>query len=405
MNKDEKREAKMREKDRKEREKLEKLRQKELIKDEKERRRNSFGYKLKTFFFTVIFAIVLIVIAFFALKYYLNEKQGELYNEEMSYYLEEGKNLLNDKKFEEAIKYFEMVDEKSSLYDEAQDLIKDTMDKYLDEYDQIANIYMSEGDFERAIELYESLPEYMRNSNEVKESIANVELSRLQYKIKDITNSYDVLVMISDELNTNVSDIAKNKINEFLNEKINAYNEEVKSNVTSENYDDYLKDIQELIKIYPENQVLSDLLIFVNSFKPQSLLSLNYELENKIIEISDEENNNSVTDNKNKKYTNYILVNESDDLNENEITWNINGEYSKLSGKICLSNKIKNITSKGIKVTVYGDNKVIYKSKRVRKDTDPFNFNIDISNVKTLRIVLESDNGISYFIADPMISK
>ena len=52
-----------------------------------------------------------------------------------------------------------------------------------------------------------------------------------------------------------------------------------------------------------------------------------------------------------------------------------------------------------------GDNKVLYKSKRVRKDTDPFNFNIDISDVKDLKIVLESDKGISYFIADAMISK
>lgn len=405
MNKEEKKEAKMREKDRKEREKLEKIRQKELIKDEKERRRNSFGYKLKTFFFTLVFAIILIIVAFFALKYYLNDKQDKLYNEEMSYYLEEGKNLLNNKEFEDAIKMFEKVEEESSLYDEAQKLINDAMDKYLEEYNNIADIYMSEGDFERAIELYNSLPDEMKNSSEVKEAIANVEVSRLQDKIKDITNSYDVLVTISEELNnSNISETAKNKINEFLNEKINSYNEEVKASVNSENYEEYLKEIEDLIEIYPENKILSDLLIFVNSFKPKSLLSLNYELENKTIEISGDKSK-TVTDDKGKKYSNYILVNESDNLKENEITWNINGEYSKLSGKICLNDEIKDITSKGIKVTVLGDNKVLYKSKRVRKDTDPFNFNIDISDVKDLKIVLESDKGISYFIADAMISK
>ena len=405
MNKEEKKEAKMREKDRKEREKLEKIRQKELIKDEKERRRNSFGYKLKTFFFTLVFAIILIIVAFFALKYYLNGKQDKLYNEEMSYYLEEGKNLLNNKEFEDAIKMFEKVEEESSLYDEAQKLINDAMDKYLEEYNNIADIYMSEGDFERAIELYNSLPDEMKNSSEVKEAIANVEVSRLQDKIKDITNSYDVLVTISEELNnSNISETAKNKINEFLNEKINSYNEEVKASVNSENYEEYLKEIEDLIEIYPENKILSDLLIFVNSFKPKSLLSLNYELENKTIEISGDKSK-TVTDDKGKKYSNYILVNESDNLKENEITWNINGEYSKLSGKICLNDEIKDITSKGIKVTVLGDNKVLYKSKRVRKDTDPFNFNIDISDVKDLKIVLESDKGISYFIADAMISK
>ena len=323
----------------------------------------------------------------------------------MSNYLVEGKNLLNNKEFEDAKDMFEKVEEESSLYDEAQKLINDAMDKYLEEYNNIADIYMSEGDFERAIELYNSLPDEMKNSSEVKEAIANVEVSRLQDKIKDITNSYDVLVTISEELNnSNISETAKNKINEFLNEKINSYNEEVKASVNSENYEEYLKEIEDLIEIYPENKILSDLLIFVNSFKPKSLLSLNYELENKTIEISGDKSK-TVTDDKGKKYSNYILVNESDNLKENEITWNINGEYSKLSGKICLNDEIKDITSKGIKVTVLGDNKVLYKSKRVRKDTDPFNFNIDISDVKDLKIVLESDKGISYFIADAMISK
>ena len=321
----------------------------------------------------------------------------------MSYYLDEGKNLLNDKKFEDSINMFKKVEKESSLYDEAQKMINEAMDKYLEEYNQIADIYISEGNYERAIDLYESLPEEMKDSSEVKEAIANVELAKIQDKIKEITNSYDVLVSISDELNSNVSDTAKNKIYEFLNEKINSYNDEVKSKVNSDNYDEYSKDIQELIKLYPESKTLSDLLIFVNSFKPQSLLSLNYELENKVIEISDDKS--SVTDNKNEKYTNYILVNASDNLSENEITWNLNGEYSRLTGKICLNSKIKKITSKGIKVTVFGDDKVLYKSKRVKKDTDPFTFDIDISNVKTLKVVLESDKGISYFIANPLISK
>ena len=120
MNKDEKIEAKLREKNRKEKEKLDRQRQKDLIREEKERRRNSFGYKFKTFIYTIIFAIILIVIAFFGLKYYLNDKLDKLYNEEMSYYLNEGKNLLNDKKFEDSINMFKKVEKESSLYDEAQ---------------------------------------------------------------------------------------------------------------------------------------------------------------------------------------------------------------------------------------------------------------------------------------------
>ena len=403
MNKEEKREAKLREKNRREQEKLEIKKQKEMIKEEKERIRNSFGYKFKTFIFTIVFAIILIIVAFFGLKYYLNEKQNELYNEEMAYYLEQGEKLLGEKKFEEAINMFSKIEEDSDLYEEAQNKLNETVETYLEEYNNIAEIYISEGNYDKAIDLFESLPDSLKETAEVKESIANIELSRIQNEIKDLTDSYDVLVAISENISLDLSQETINKINEFLNTKIDSYEEEVKNSISSKTYEKYINEIEELVKLYPENIKINDLLEFVKSYEPQSLLSLSYQVENETIEISN--NQDTVTDSENKKYTSYILVNESNTLVENTISWSLDGTYSTLSGKICLSNEVEDLNSDGVKITVYGDNKSIYKSKKIRNTTKPFNFNVDISGVKELKIVLESDKGITYFIANPVISK
>ena len=403
MNKEEKREAKLREKNRREQEKLEIKKQKEMIKEEKERIRNSFGYKFKTFIFTIVFAIILIIVAFFGLKYYLNEKQNELYNEEMAYYLEQGEKLLGEKKFEEAINMFSKIEEDSDLYEEAQNKLNETVESYLEEYNNIAEIYISEGNYDKAIDLFESLPDSLKETAEVKESIANIELSRIQNEIKDLTDSYDVLVAISENISLDLSQETINKINEFLNTKIDSYEEEVKNSISSKTYEKYINEIEELVKLYPENIKINDLLEFVKSYEPQSLLSFSYQVENETIEISN--NQDTVTDSENKKYTSYILVNESNTLVENTISWSLDGTYSTLSGKICLSNEVEDLNSDGVKITVYGDNKSIYKSKKIRNTTKPFNFNVDISGVKELKIVLESDKGITYFIANPVISK
>lgn len=403
MNKDEKREAKLREKNRKEQEKLELKRQKEMRKEEKERIKNSFGYKFKSFIFTVIFVMILIVVAFFGLKYYLNEKETELYNEEMSYYFEQGEKFLNEKKFEEAINMFNKVEEDSEIYDKTQEKLKETLDSYLEEYKNTADIYVSAGEFDRAIDLFNSLPDALKDTDEVKEEIANIELLKVQSKIESMTNLYDVLVTISESIEPDLSQEAKDKITEFLNAKISDYETEVKDNISSETYEKYLKEAEELVKIYPEDVKIAELLELVKSYQPKNLLSLSYQNENETIDISNDKG--SVTDNKNAKYTSYILVKETDELKENAITWNLDGNYSELSGKICLSNKIKDVKSDGVKVTILGDNKVIYKSKKIKKGTNPFNFNIDVTGVKELKLILESDNDISYFIANPTINK
>ena len=103
MDKNEKKETKLRQKEAKEQAKYEEARRKEIIKEDRERRKNSFGSKVKGFFMTVIFVIILLVAAFFGLKYLLNEKKVELYNQEEIQQIEEFAKSTNKDKLVDLI--------------------------------------------------------------------------------------------------------------------------------------------------------------------------------------------------------------------------------------------------------------------------------------------------------------
>ena len=405
MNKEEKKEAKLKEKMAKEQEKLELQRQKEIIREEKERVRNSFWYKLKTFISTVFFVAILLIVAFYALKYYLGEKQKELYNEEMKYYYSEGENFLANKEYEKAIEMFNRVEEKAMIYKDAQTKLDETMKSYLEEYINASNIYVADKNYEKAIEIFENLPEELQNSEEVKEAIATIEFTMIEENIKKINDYVEKLIEIKNSMSDELSDKTIEKINEYINETADLYIVEIKENISSKTYEKYDNAVKKLVEVYGEHEKIKEIKELIKSYEPVSLLGLAYEKEEGTLVISPKGDKKYAEDTKKVKYDAYILVNETEKSEENTVTWNLNGEYEELSGKICLNEKLKDITSKGVKVTILGDERVIYKSKKIKDGTKPFTFNIHVGGVEELKIVLESDKGISYFIANPLISK
>lgn len=402
MDNNTKKESKMREKMQRNQERIERQREKEIIREEKERVRNSFWYKLKSFILTLIFVIILIIASFFGIKYYLNEKKQELYKEEMSYYYEEGEKLLQKEEYEKAIEMLNKVEKEADNYNKAQEKINETIDRFLSDYMDTANIYILEKDYERALDLFTSLPEKIKDTENVQDFLADVNYLIVENKISEIDSYYEKILKIAECINEDLDDKSKDRIDELLSENIDQYFKEVSENISSETYKKYSEELREILNKINNDRIVQ-LQELVKEYEPLSLTTLDYKKEEEIIEVSSK--NSSIQDTKSEKYTNYILVNQTSKHRENVIVWNLEGKYNELSGKICLSKKIKKITSKGVKVTVYGNNKVIYRSKKIKDKTNPFMFNIDVTGVTELKIVLESDKGISYFIGNPILSK
>lgn len=145
-------------------EKMQRQREKEIIREEKDRVRNSFWYKFKSFIITLLFVIIFIVVAFFLLKYYLNQKQEELYKEEMSYYYEEGQKLLEKEEYEKAIKILSKIEKNSDNYNKAQEKINEATDRFFGNYMNTANIYIEQKEYDRALDLFESLSDELKDT-------------------------------------------------------------------------------------------------------------------------------------------------------------------------------------------------------------------------------------------------
>ena len=396
---------KMNKKQAKQQAKYEKRMEKERIKDEKERIRNSFGNRLKNFILTIIFVIILAVAGFFGLKYYLGEKQTELYNEQMNYYYSKGEEYLEDKEYEKAIKMFKKVEKDANKYKDAKNKIEETMKVYIEDYISSAEALVEQKEYDKAIAIFDKLSEEIRNTDEVQEAIANIIVKKVENKLEETDNLDEQILIIYGELSESTNSVTSDKLEEMLNKKADTYVEEMKEKISAKNYEKYKEEVDSIAeKCNDSEELVKKLTETLEAYSPKKLLSLNFDKEETLITSSDN-GNAPIRDNKGNDYDEYILVKESEKSKENTITWNLNGDFSVLSGKVTLSDEVEKVTSKGVKVVVKGDGKVIYKSKKIKKTTNPFSFSIDVKGIKELKIVLESDKGISYMIVNPVVSK
>lgn len=396
---------KMNKKQAKEQAKYEKRMEKERIKDEKERIRNSFGHRFKSFILTVIFVIILAIAGFFGLKYYLGEKQAELYNEEMNYYYSKGEEYLESKEYEKAIKMFKKVEKDADKYKDAKNKLEETMKVYIEDYVSSANNYVELKEYNKAIAIFDELSDEIKNTDEVQDAIADIVIKKVENEISEKEELYEQIIIINEEMKDSINSKVEEKLDDMMLEKVNSYVEELKEKISAKNYETYKEQVEKIVESIGEpTEVTKKLYDTLETYRPKDLLSLNYEKEDTLI-TSTENGNTPVRDTKGDMYSNYILVNESEKQKDNTITWDLNGEYTLLSGKIALNEEISKVTSKGVKISIIGDGKTIYKSKKIKKTTNPFEFNVDVSKVKELKIILESDKGISYVIGNPIISK
>ncbi len=402
MNKNEKKEAKLRQKEAKEMEKQEKIRKKEIIREEKERVRNSFFYKLKNFIFTFIFVVILLCLAFLGLKYYITERNNELNKEEYEYYYSEGEKYLADKKYEEAIVMFSKIDESSEKYDDAKEKINEATEKYLDEYIENAERLIGIKHFDEAEDLFSDLSEDILKTDKVKEILAKIATERIRDSISNLQSNYDILIKIDDMIPDDADVNVEKAIDDLVYEYMDLYIEEVTKNVSTRNYEIYLKEIDTLLEKYDNDEKLVDLKDLVSSYIPQDVTLLPYEVESDV-EVSGE--NAKISDIKKKEYTSYILAKETKNAESRKISFELDKKYSRFSGTIALNSAVKKFSNNEVKVSIIGDGNVLYKSKGIKKDMNSFNFDVDVKDVQKLEIVFETNSGISYFIGSPLLTK
>ena len=96
--------------------KQKKMEEKAEIKAEKERRKNSFGRKVKNFILTIIFTIILLCVGFYFANKVLIQKQEELSNKKMSQIYQSVAVAMTSKDYKKAIELLKQIDKSYEKY-------------------------------------------------------------------------------------------------------------------------------------------------------------------------------------------------------------------------------------------------------------------------------------------------
>lgn len=85
------------------------------------------------------------------------------------------------------------------------------------------------------------------------------------------------------------------------------------------------------------------------------------------------------------------------------IEYHLNGEYTSMSGVVVIADCDKGSTDQTGHIEIYGDDNLLFSSSVLTIKSNPEQFNISLSGVNFLKIVIRSDTYINYFSTDLML--
>ena len=273
-------------------------------------------------------------------------KIEKLYESKKNYLL--ALDCYDKKDFSRAYEYLELVDTNDSYFKKVTKLKENI---YLDYMNSIKN-YVNEN-LEDNLDSYKNILKYLEDEKEN----SSIDIS-LDEDFKKLEDQYIKLV--------------KEKYLELINNNMDNYE-------TSYDY------VREAISF------LTSINVDANEFIPL-LSDLNGKLDINITELevldADNEWNQkvlAVSDNKDNVYKEAIVLKKSDNT-KSSISYNLNGKYKSLEGTIGIfSLDSSNDKSTGY-IKIYGDDKLLYTSKKLNQDSNCVEFNIDVHNITVLRI-------------------
>lgn len=398
-----KKELKLKAQEMKLEEKQRKMQEKADIKAEKERRKNSFGRKVRNFFLTILFVIILVLISFYLGKEFLTRKEKELSNEKMGQVYETAISAIDSKDYKEAIKLLKSIDKDYDKYSGVSDKLKEIEQLYLNEYLVSSDEYLKEKKYEKALGVLDNIEDELKNTDAVNDKISEIHIAKMKNEVealKENKNVIDILKFLIDydEISDEVTEATKELIEEYKNQFVLETRLLLKS--------DYAKartNINAVKKLLPDDKDIKDLEEELNNTEPtpSSLLNLKSNVTNGKLSVVKGEN--AITNVKGTGFTNYIL---SSDTKGGEVEFDLNKEYSRLSGNLCIQSdgtEINMADAQKLRITIYGDGKVIYFSNQFSGDLSDINFSVDVSGVKKLKISFKGSSTVKYFVADPML--
>ncbi len=380
-------------------EKQRKFQEKAEIKAEKERRKNSFGRKVRNFFLTIIFVIILLLVGFYFGKQFLTNKEKELSNQKMEQIYQQALSFLENKDYESAIELLQSITQDFSNYSEVAKKLKEVEQLYLNDYLVSADEYLKNKNYDKALEVISKIQSSLQKVDSVISKKSEIHIAKLKDEISKIEGNEknkDILVYLENyntegltELEDQIDELREQYKNEFILEARELLNK---------NFGAAKKQIDEVAKLLPDDKDIKELVNEVSKVKTVNLLSLE-EISRTRLYSSE---NSSIKDVDGNQYNGYIKSFMTG--NTGTVNYVLDKKYSSFYGKICIAEDQEKGTIVGEpKVNIYNGEQLIYSSNVLNYDTKCIDFAVDVSDVDELKIEIVTNNTLDIFIAEPTL--
>ncbi len=386
--------------------KQKKMEEKAEIKAEKERRKNSFGRKVKNFILTIIFTIILLCVGFYFANKILIQKQEELSNKKMSQIYQSAEVAMTSKDYKKAIELLKQIDKSYEKYSEVESKLKEAEQLYLNEYLTEADEYLKNEKFEKALKVLDGIEDEFKESDIVKEKRTDIKIAMIKSEVAQMAKDEETNIAILEyllKIDSEGIEKVEDAIDELISQYKNAFILETRELLLT----DYKKAKSNVIaakKILPDDKDIKKLVEEVDNSEAKSnkqLTGLKSSVTAGTLTVSD--GKNAIKGIDGAEYKNYILKpsNSSAFVSEATIEFSLDKKYKALSGEIHISELDANANQTGVPQIIFfdQDDNVIYTANNAEGT-----FSFDVTNVEKIKIKFTANTKENYFIANPTLT-
>ena len=386
--------------------KQKKMEEKAEIKAEKERRKNSFGRKVKNFILTIIFTIILLCVGFYFANKVLIQKQEELSNKKMSQIYQSAEAAMTSKDYKKAIELLKQIDKSYEKYSEVESKLKEAEQLYLNEYLTEADEYLKNEKFEKALKVLDGIEDEFKESDIVKEKRTDIKIAMIKSEVAQMAKDEETNIAILEyllKIDSEGIEKVEDAIDELISQYKNAFILETRELLLT----DYKKAKSNVIaakKILPDDKDIKKLVEEVDNSEAKSnkqLTGLKSSVTAGTLTVSD--GKNAIKGIDGAEYKNYILKpsNSSAFVSEATIEFSLDKKYKALSGEIHISELDANANQTGVPQIIFfdQDDNVIYTANNAEGT-----FSFDVTNVEKIKIKFTANTKENYFIANPTLT-
>ena len=213
-----KKDLKLRAQEMKLEEKQRKLEEKAAIKEEKQRRKNSFPRKIRNFFLSIIVIAILLLVGFCFAQKFLSKKENELHEEKMNQEYQTALALINEKKYQDAIKQLKSIDKGYSKYSDVESKLKEVDQLYLNEYLTEADNYLKDSKYEKALDVLNNIEDEYKNEKIVEDKKNAIIAEQLKEEVTEMAEKKTTLKVIEylSKYDTNDVDILEDTVEDLI---------------------------------------------------------------------------------------------------------------------------------------------------------------------------------------------